>query len=239
MEFTIDKLDNAIKYYLSTEPNTPHSVNKIWGEMVEICPNLHNKSEITMNKIKFNTLCRTLDLENTSIEKMYNKGLLYLMFRTRDNVKVIDNKDYKQVQFEDDNVTSLDMVRYMIKSKNVLSDATLNSNFDEHNNTPIHILCKHNDYNMLGYVMDTYDVDYNKKNKFGETYLDIAVKNKSVKCVTLLLEHKYIDQINAVNRKNIELEKLVAEQIKYKKWFKILVGSILSYIMLYGYMRIN
>src|SRR5688572_9025693 len=86
MEYTIDKLDEAIVFYLTINSNVPHSLSSIFqGLKDEKIIKLRDTDIPT-----FMTTCYYLNKNYDNILKEYHNGIVYLTFST-----------YKR-QFKDD-----------------------------------------------------------------------------------------------------------------------------------------
>ena len=84
MQYCLDKLDDAIYYYLTLNKNVEKSQSEIYNALIseDICPDLigHKNNRRDINKIEFKTICFTMDLKYDSIKKCLKNGNYYLIF---------------------------------------------------------------------------------------------------------------------------------------------------------------
>jgi len=203
MEYSIDKLDEAIVFYLTCNPDKPKSIYEVYNGLCEekICPDL-NKSFMTkdINKTKFTTICHVLDTLYCNIHKFYSNNTLYLMFSLKDKNQIILS-NYHLIK----NVTNpvceflapdqCNVINYMLDNKNYCTSFNL-TEFMNDRDTMLHIVCQSNRVDLLDKMLLSYDVDINVKNKEGKTPLDISTNNQIMR---KLLEYDF-------NRKLLKLQ---------------------------------
>ncbi|AYV78798.1 MAG: hypothetical protein Edafosvirus34_8 [Edafosvirus sp.] len=201
MEYAIEKLDEAIVYYLTINPNVPKSIYQIYDGLCQekICPDL-NKSFMTkdINKTRFTTLCHILDTQYNNIHKFYDRNMLYLLFSTKDKSEVISNNNMlvrgnnmpmnkydPTFMFELPN--QCNVIAYMLDNKDYCSKFNLTDYMDDKNNM-LHAVCQNNRMDLLERILSSYDVDLNIKNRDGKTALDLVT---NVQMMRKLLEYDF------------------------------------------------
>lgn len=208
MEFKLKDLDKAITFYLTTNPDEPQSIYKIYNELCKsLCPELRNMRNRDSTKLRFQTTCRTLDVLQKNIKRMYKGDILYLIWasdnQNYDKEISVDN-NYDEPLF-DINVSNIEIVRYMLNNPDIYSDYGINMCLTEVD-SPVHIICKNGDILLLRQLMDKFKIDLNARNRDGYTCLELAKKYKRLEIVEALLEYKYICTIDNLENRCVILE---------------------------------
>lgn len=108
MDFTLDKLDNAIYLYMHDKPNTMVDLNQVYTECLQLCPELKNHNMVTFNSYlnkalqeypKLQLFKSKLNLTNPVFELPGKKYLIYWE-NFNQNVTLSDekNSNYDVVQ---------------------------------------------------------------------------------------------------------------------------------------------
>lgn len=190
MEYTIDKLEDAIMYYLTLEPDTPKSVYKIYNDLIadKICPSLNEIKNKDIYKMKFTTLCHTMDTRYTNLKKFHANQVLYLVFTTKNVTEFIDN-NYPTAYTS--NTSELpkncDMIEYILNNPDYCSDFDF-TDFIDGNDTVLHVICRNNNVNLLNKLLDRYNVDVNIKNKNNQMPVEVTMSTEVTK---KLIEYQY------------------------------------------------
>jgi hypothetical protein len=190
MEYTIDQLGDAIMYYLSINAETPLSMNKIYNDLFDICPDLktHKYKEL------FQTTCLMMETTYKHIYKLYKNSTVYLVFSPEDKqlaiVKyqnIINNNFVDNVE---ENIDYCNLIKNMLDNPQVGQKFNLNEYIDG-TNTPLHVLCKNNKTDTLKTVLDRYHVDVDIQNKDGLKLIDVLPQDpSSYETMKLLLSNE-------------------------------------------------
>jgi hypothetical protein len=230
MEYSIEQVDNAIYYYLSTTPDKFISINKIYSELINenICHDLMNSQQFLLNQTIYLLNCYKLcDIYN-NITKEYKDSVLYLRFNTKSIVKennlpfnTIKNNDIFDNSFNLPTELSNNVLYFKTSFNNSFNSPTellnnvLNLNIHNHikindyinkNDTIIHHVCREGDLKLLLYIKQYFDIDINLKNINNETLLEVLPGNSDgLKIQKILLENHYEKLLLDTN---VELEKI-------------------------------
>jgi hypothetical protein len=186
MEYSIEQLDAAILYYLSTNANIAMSIKKIYNDICEekICPDLYDQRLKEINKIKFTTICHTMDSRFTNLHKYFSNGTLYLMFSTRnkddvlksffDNTNKVDEIANNQMEVPE----YCDIIKFALDNPQHSAKLKFDDYMDG-TNTVLHIICINKRHDLLKKLLESYDVNTNIMNKDQKTPFDLLSDDKS------------------------------------------------------------
>lgn len=179
MEYTIDKLDEAICYYLSLHKDEAISIQRIYNELCteNICPDLKNYKNREMNKITFTSLCHIMDTKIEGIQKIYKGTTLYLVLTDKSKYdiavkyggydKLVDDKSIPSVLPPQDIV-----LEHILSTADWNNKYSLTDRFNE-TDTVMHIICRKGNRNLLKKMMNEFDFDPYLKNTLGQTLMDV------------------------------------------------------------------
>lgn len=210
MEYNIEKLDEAIVYYLTYNPDIPKSINQIYNSLCEekICPDL-GKSFINkdINRIRFSTICHVLDSQYDNIHKFYNGTQLYLMFSTKDKADIIKSNQslighQNPIQHQFDIPNHCNIIDYILDNSNYYSQFSL-AEFMDGKNTALHIVCKEGRLDLLNKILDKYDINIQTKNKDGQSIVELVTNAQIMK---KLLDYDYSKKIIKLETTTLNLK---------------------------------
>jgi hypothetical protein len=153
MEFNLDRLDNAIYYYLTLNAEQALSLNKIYNALItdNICPELLglvlNKRE--ENKKLFHNVCEHIEKQYDNIEKINKDNIIYLKFT---NVK--KDKVYNDINEELYDYCAEGNVQ---KCKEIFGTYKINYNYTKNNLTFYDVLPKNENGLLLCRLISTYE----------------------------------------------------------------------------------
>jgi|AntRauTorckE6833_2_1112554.scaffolds.fasta_scaffold12793_2 hypothetical protein len=239
MDHSIENLDDCVFDYLVSNKDEIASIYKIYhditGETGHRCTSLNDPKNRDVYKRRFRTICYTLDNSYDNIYKYFNGDKLYLVYSERDFRDTIRKytDEYDHLSLNDyspsfNNIT--DVIEDLIDNDKFEFD--LENNFDD-NETIVHILVRNDRGDLLRKLLQSFDLHFDKKNKFGETPLDIATKCNNCEMVKMILEYGYSEKIHDLNQKNKTLRKtntqLFNENNKYNNKINNLESSLYGY----------
>ena len=240
MEYTLDKLDDAIYYYLSLTLNKPQSVVTIYNDLCSknICPDLKNPENREINKLKFISMCRcVISTKFSDIQKVFINNDLYLVLTAysedvedaKDNVNFEDTKyfqptvdttaDAKDSTWNNHN----EIFSYMIDNNNFEH----NTIFDDYNNvdTVLHAICRNGNVTLLNKILNLYDIDINSENSLGETLVDVLPKTSDgFAIMKSLIEY---DKDKEINELKSRIDSLKEENSSLVKDYVIMQQKII------------
>ena len=213
MDHSIEDLDECVFDYLVSNKDEIVSIYKIYhditGKTGHRCTALNDPKNRSIYKIKFRTICYTLDNYYDNIYKYFNGEKLYLVYSERDFSDAIRNyTDEYDYLSQDDCYPSFSNIIEVIENliDNDTFDFDLENNFDD-NETIIHILVRNNRDDLLVKLLQSFDLKFDKKNKFGETPLDVAINCNNSEMVKMILEYTYSESIHDLKQTNKDLRK--------------------------------
>lgn len=207
MEYSIDQVDKAIYYYLSTNPNVSVSINKLYDELIkeDICPDLKNPNKRDLHKTIFTTRCHTLHNNYNCVKQSYKRNVLYLMFTKSD-------EDIKfPISYTDnlENITFSSPIELLENIFNYKMQDTIQlCDYYNETDTLLHSVCREGNLKLLEDIKKQFSIDIDLKNKFGETLIDVIPPTPDgLKIQKLLLEDKYEKILLDKNYENLNLKK--------------------------------
>lgn len=125
-------------------------------------------------------------------------------------------EDIKQMLFEATRNSKSSLVISLLNNNNINpNDAGL---IDEYNQNLLHIAVKCKNYNLVKHLLSK-QIDKNKRNLFGETPFDIAIKNHDIKMMEILLgnenlkiDNDYLKSLN--NGLTMKLDEMDKNNLK-------------------------
>lgn len=167
MEYSIEKLDEAIFNCLVSTPAEWISVNTIFDTICKngTCPELAEKRNLVLNKRRFMTECRTLceKFNKTSQQKIGKT--LYLRF------DVVDLKD-------EDELLTYEQICEEAKLNLNLTEELLKpfekENETEKNSTLLHEICRSGNYELLDKIHEYIETNIYHENKLNESLVDVV-----------------------------------------------------------------
>jgi hypothetical protein len=201
-------LDECIYNFLVSEANKPKSYQQIFEAVTTEgpfqCINLIDK---TYNEQYYAMLveCAGICQKFNYLHKHYN-GVTkqpYLMFSTDH----MNNEDVFEMEVVADNYNDASgLVRYMIDHIKDIRNIKLNEYLDG-NNTITHMIAKFGEPADLERLMSFYDIDLEKKNRFGQTALALSESNKNSAMITAFVRATFEKQIDELKQKDSDLKK--------------------------------
>jgi hypothetical protein len=215
---TIDQLAKDIFQILTVNANKFRSVYSLYNEYI-----LDSKNKY-VTKRDFSLTCELLNTYYKNIDKKYYDNICYVVFVT--DPSHLSNDDREQIKNasmkEDNEFNSLDkcdVFEYMINNPKFCENISL-KDYCDGNDTILHLLTRKNKYDMMVKISNLYDVDFDVKNKNGESVLDVINYNdlqnamKIVKLITSYQVNKYQLKNSLVNESVKKQNTSLAEQNK-------------------------
>jgi hypothetical protein len=225
MEYTLDKLDDAIFYYLSTKPNTPLSFYQIFDGLCrdKVVPDLLLQHNRDINKLKFTASCCILDSKFNNIYKYPYDKTIYLMFSTKSKLECLQMLDSfvgatRAIKKPDDDTKFYDidyceLVDFSLK--NPQYSPTLNfKELIDGKNTILHLVCINKRQDLLTKLLDNYNIDTSIKNFSGKTPVDILMEQNNIVMVLELLHYNHKKELLEEQVKNLELKKFNTQVVE-------------------------
>lgn len=167
MEYSIEKLDEAIFNCLVSTPAEWISVNTIFDTICKngTCPELAEKRNLVLNKRRFMTECRTLGKKFNKISQQKIGKTLYLRF------DVVDLKD-------EDELLTYEQICEEAKLNLNLTEELLKpfekENETEKNSTLLHEICRSGNYELLDKIHEYIETNIYHENKLNESLVDVV-----------------------------------------------------------------
>lgn len=206
---TIDRLAKDIFQMLTISANKFRSVYSLYNEYV-----LNDKNRY-VSKRDFSLTCELLNTYYKNVEKKYYDNICYVAFVT--DPSHLSNDDREQIKNtiakEDNEFNSLDkcdVFEYMINNPKFCDNVSL-KDYCDGNDTILHLLTRKNKYDIIVKIANLYDVDFDVKNKNGESVLDVINYEdlqSAMKIVKLITSY----QVNKYQLKNFVVNESVKKQ---------------------------
>lgn len=219
MEYPITELNNAVEYLLTMNSDTPMSLNQIFNSLCEekICPELASLMNREENKLKFTTVCYTLDGFFKNIHKYTYKNALYLMFshKSKAEAVIFMNKYFNNnlvTPMLSDNVDLCDVIDFALKHPEYNSTLKM-SEYIDGNNTALHIVCEHKRSELLDALLAKHTINIDSLNSQGKKAYDILIENNAPSTmVQRLTDYKlatYETKLKVMEQSNVNLRNML------------------------------
>lgn len=249
MEYSVDKLDEAIYFFLTTHPDIPYSVSSIYKNIIDenICKELKDDNYQT----HFRTICMMLNRMFKHVHKFYIDDTIYLIYSTDDDVTVLNKHKYSNSLLAESNIDIdnmfdthdyCNMLQYMIKNPLLKSKYNIDE-FVNDNDAAIHVATKENNDELVQAICTNFNVNISRKNKEGKTPIDIAMENNNTKIMKSLLtfsmeseigkQQEMIHRLQADN--NLLKQKLNNKNRFYNFFLQIMLGIVIVQIAVIVY----
>lgn len=232
MNHSLNKLNDCIFDYLVANANKAISVAKIFHDIRS--GSGHRCDELTdsvNNKQRFLSICYSLDRNYKNVKKVYRNNKLYLLFQ-----KDTKNTDVDQILYDD---TSFDNGNWRddYNLKNIIDYMCDNSMFDDFdsnyfsnnfndNDSLIHLLIKYNRYDDLEKLLNSHNIDLNKKNTNNETPIDLAINLKNKKMIKILMNYWDEKPVKQLQRRSNNNHIVINTEPSYITYWKYIMNIV-------------
>lgn len=202
MEYTIDKLDEAICYYLSLHRDELISIDNIYKDLCadNICPSLNNWITRDVHKLKFTTLCHIIDTKIEGIHKIYKGSHLFLIMTNKPLNEIEKQAHYilvppTSILSSSDNVI-----------ENLMSDGNWKKKFPY---TVLKLACNKKDRELIRNIINSVDIDdclnTNERSKLFE---QLPKDEEGFSLLTDIMTYNYDKKIGQFSNEN--------DKVRYK-----------------------